>query len=544
MESTRFITPDNQVPDLKNINVFECDPALQRALEVFSAESATQDCRNYGSRLGTEDVMHLAQRANTHGPEPALFTRTGERQDRVIFDPAWHALLGILFEQGVHSSAWQDGKHVRRAALFYLHAQIEAGSLCPVTMTFASVAALHDQPLFSHLAPLIFSKRYDGSDAPLAQKRSMMIGMGMTERQGGSDVRSNTTVAINNGQYESQAAYELHGHKWFLSSPMSDAHLVLANEDEQLSCFYVPRWRPDGNRNGVRIQRLKDKLGNRSNASAEVQFEGAWGLRIGEQGAGLPMILRMVNQTRLDCVLGSAGLLRQAVVLAIHHVRHRMAFGKRLADQPLMQSVLADLALESEAAMWLGMALANAVAHQDDPREAALLRIMSPAAKFWVCKRSIAAIAECLEVWGGNGYVEDAPLARLLREAPVNSIWEGSGNVMCLDVLRALSRHPEAAQLLLESLTQESSAHPLLAAGVKELTQWLNGKDGHLQAQARGITQRLVLLVQANLLYRHAPTWVADAFVSSRFEGNAAVFGNVPYAEAPAMLERAYVSAA
>lgn len=540
MANATFITPDNQVPDLKNYNLFDCDPALQEALVEFSAGDAAEDCRDYGGKLGSEEVLHLAQQANTHGPEPAIFTRTGERQDAVTFDPSWHTLLGMLFDMGVHSSAWQDGRHVRRATLFYLHAQIEAGSLCPVTMTFASVAALQDQPLFSRLAPLIYSRHYDGSNAPLAQKRSMMIGMGMTERQGGSDVRSNTTIAIAKGSHESLAAYELHGHKWFFSSPMSDAHLVLANEEDQLSCFYVPRWRPDASKNAVQIQRLKNKLGNRSNASAEVEFDAAWGLRIGEQGAGVPVILRMVNQTRLDCVLGSAGLLRQAVVQAIHHVRYRMAFGRRLADQPLMQSVLCDLALESEAALWLGLSLANAVTRQEDPLQGALLRIVAPAAKFWVCKRSIAAIAECMEVWGGNGYIEDAPLARLLRESPVNSIWEGSGNVMCLDVLRALSRHPDAAALLFDSLAEDCRADPVLTAGVEELNRWLQGSADDLQAQARRITQRLVLLFQATLLYRHAPTWVAEAFVRSRFEDNAGVFGITPCLDAPAILERAY----
>lgn len=543
MVATTFLSPDNQVPDLKNYSLFDCDRALQDALAALAGNGAADACRAYGARLGSEPVLHLAQVANRQGPEAALYTRTGERQDVVTFDPAWHALLAMLFEAGVHASAWQDGQHVLRAALFYQHAQIEAGSLCPVTMTFAAIAALQDQPIFARLAPLLFSRDYDGANAPLSDKRSMMIGMGMTERQGGSDVRSNTTIAIANGRHEGQLAYELHGQKWFFSSPMSDAHLVLAYEQEQLGCFYVPRWRPDGSKNTVHIQRLKDKLGNRSNASAEVTFEAAWALRIGEQGAGVPTILRMVNQTRLDCVLGSAGLLRQGLVQSIHHVRHRMAFGRRLADQPLMQSVLCDLALESEAALWLGMALAKAVTQQDDPLQQAWLRIVSPAAKFWVCKRSIAAIAECMEVWGGNGYIEDAPLARLLREAPVNSIWEGSGNVMCLDVLRALSRHPQAAALLLDHLAGDCRADPVLSTAMNELAQWLAGPPAALQAQARSIAQRLVLLVQATLLYRHAPAWIAEAFVRSRFEQMGGVAGTYAYANAPAILERAYRAA-
>ena len=321
---------------------------------------------------------------------------------------------------------------------------------------------------------------------------------------------------------------------------MSDAHLVLAYEQEQLSCFYLPRWRPDGSMNTVHIQRLKNKLGNRSNASAEVTFDGAWALRVGEQGAGIPTILRMVNQTRLDCVLGSAGLLRQGLVQAMHHTRYRRAFGKRLADQPLMQSLLCDLAIESEAALWLGMALAHAVTQQNDPVQKAFLRIVAPAAKFWVCKRSIAAIAECMEVWGGNGYIEDAPLARLLREAPVNSIWEGSGNVMCLDVLRALSRDPEGAALLLEYLADDCRADPVLSQAMAQLKQWLSASADVLQSRAREITQRLVLLVQATLLYRHAPAWLAEAFVRARFEESAGVFGASIYTDAAAILERAY----
>ncbi|ETF04240.1 acyl-CoA dehydrogenase [Advenella kashmirensis W13003] len=535
-----FATPDNQVPDLKNYNLFDCDPVLHEALTAFDASDAVQSCRDYGGRLGSEQVLQLARRANAHEPEAAIFTRTGERQDRVDFDPAWHALLGMLFEQGVHSSAWQDGRHVQRAARFYLHAQTEAGSLCPVTMTFAAVAALQEQPLLAQLAPWLFSRDYDGADAPLSQKRSMMIGMGMTERQGGSDVRTNTSVAVDAGLHESHPVYELHGQKWFFSSPMSDAHLVLAYEGDQLGCFYMPRWRPDGSRNAVHIQRLKNKLGNRSNASAEIAFDGAWGLRIGESGAGIATILRMVNQTRLDCVLGSAGLLRQGVVQALHHARHRMVFGRTLDAQPLMQSVLCDLALESEAALWLGLALARSVAHAEDPLQKAFLRIVAPAAKFWVCKRSIAAIAECLEVWGGNGYIEDAPLARLLREAPVNSIWEGSGNVMCLDVLRALSRHPDATALLLDHLADDCRADTVLAAAMTELAQWLAGPADALEAQARKVTQRLVLLVQATLLYRYAPSWVAQAFVRSRFEEPGGVMGGSAYADAAAILARAY----
>ena len=542
MAATSFITQDNQVPDLENYNLFDCDPALSDVLHRFGAATGSEACQRYGGKLGSAEILRKAQLANVQTPEAALYTRTGEREDAVRFTHAWHELLGMLFAEGVHASAWEDGRHVQRAALFYLHAQTEAGSLCPVTMTFASIAALRDQPIFAALAPLLFSRDYDPADAPLAHKRSMMIGMGMTERQGGSDVRTNTTRAIPDGVHDGLPLYSLHGQKWFFSSPMSDAHLVLAYTQSQLGCFYVPRWRPDGQKNSVHIRRLKNKLGNRSNASAEVDFDGASGLLIGREDEGLSTILRMVNQTRLDCVLGSAGLLRQGLVQALHHARHRVVFGKRLVDQPLMQSVLCDLALESEAGLWLGMSLAHAVAQSDDPLQQAYLRIVSPAAKFWVCKRAIAALAECLEVWGGNGYIEDCPLPRLLREAPVNSIWEGSGNVMCLDVLRAMSRQPDAANALLTQLAREVAGEAPLAAAANELSRLLSRDEATLQAQARNIAQRMVLLVQAALLLRYAPTEIAQAFSLSRFPFGGGVMGTVAQPMAEKILQRAYTA--
>ncbi len=540
MAATSFITQDNQVPNLENYNLFDCDPALRDVLQQFGSATSIESCRRYGGKLGSADILRKAQLANEQTPEAAIYTRTGERQDAIRFTSAWHELLGMLFAEGVHASAWEDGQHVQRAALFYQHAQTEAGSLCPVTMTFASIAALRDQPIFSSLAPLLFSREYDPADAPLAGKRSMMIGMGMTERQGGSDVRTNTTRATPEGMHDGLPLYSLHGQKWFFSSPMSDAHLVLAYTQSQLGCFYVPRWRPDGQKNSVHIRRLKNKLGNRSNASAEVDFDGAWGVRIGREDDGLSTILRMVNQTRLDCVLGSAGLLRQGLVQALHHARHRVVFGKRLADQPLMQSVLCDLALESEAGLWLGMSLAHAVTQADDPLQQAYLRIVSPAAKFWVCKRAIAALAECLEVWGGNGYIEDCPLPRLLREAPVNSIWEGSGNVMCLDVLRAMSRQPDAANALLTQLAREVAGEAPLVAAASELSRLLAQDETALQAQARNIAQRMVLLVQAALLLRYAPQEMVQAFILSRFPFGSGVMGTVAQPVADKILQRAY----
>src|SRR5690606_20849450 len=316
------------------------------------------------------------------------------------------------------------------------------------------------EPWFDSVAPLLFSSQYDERDAPLSSKVSMMIGMGMTEKQGGSDLRSNTTRAVSLGPGGRGNLYRVTGHKWFFSSPTSDAHLVLAGHEDVFSCFYVPRWLDDGSRNTLHIQRLKNKLGNASNASAEVELQDATGILVGEPGRGIATLVDMASYTRLDCVLGSAALLRQGLVQALHHARHRMAFGQPLIQQPLMQSVLMDLVLESEAATVLALRLARAFDDGDDKLAQAYRRILTPAAKFWVCKRSIGALAECMEVWGGNGYMEDGPMARLYREAPVNSIWEGSGNVMCLDVLRALKRHPDLAQVLLSGLEQDCADEP------------------------------------------------------------------------------------
>ncbi|NMG17647.1 isovaleryl-CoA dehydrogenase [Aromatoleum bremense] len=507
----------NQVPVLSDCNLFDTDIALREAVVREGAGWHAEALRGQGEVLGSADTQRLAELADRHVPELVAYDRCGRRVDDVDFHPAWARLLGMLYADGVHSSAWfepRPGAHVARAASFFLHGQAEAGSLCPVTMTFASIPVLRREPaLFGVLGDKFRSRDYDGRDVPLAGKRSVMIGMGMTEKQGGSDLRANTTRARLLGA--GGRDYALVGHKWFFSVPTCDAHLVLAQASAGPSCFFVPRWLPDGSRNAVRIRRLKDKLGNRSNASAEVEFEDAFGTLVGDEGRGIATIMEMAAQTRLDCVLGSAALMRRALVEAIHHARHRSAFGQVLVAQPLMRNVLADLALESEAATILAMRLAKAVEAGDDPLERAWRRIVTPAAKFWVCKRAIAFVAECMEVWGGNGYVEDGPMARLYREAPVNSIWEGSGNVMCLDVLRAVAREPDGSEALLRELSPVVAAEPTLAGTLNELAALLRSPD-EMQWRGRHVAMQLVLLAQAALLLKHAPATTAAAFIASR----------------------------
>ena len=454
--------------------------------------------------------------------------------------------------RGLHSRAWaqpEPGAQVARAAAYVMQGQVEAGTLCPTTMTFAAVPLLQREPpgvvdFGGQWLNALYSREFDGADAPLAAKRSALIGMGLTEKQGGSDLRAVTTRATPVGAAGRGRAYLLVGHKWFFSVPQADAHLVLAQTDEGLSCFFVPRWIPDGPRNAVRVRRLKDKLGNRSNASAEVEFEDAWGVMVGEPGRGLTVLLEMAATTRLDCVLGSAALLRQALVQSVHHARHRRAFGKPLIDQPLMRNVLVDLALESEAAMALGLRLARAVDERADASARALVRVGTPAAKLWVCKRAIAAVAECMEVCGGNGYVDDGPMPRLYRETPVNSIWEGSGNVMALDVLRALQREAAALPALEREFGQATGQYQDFDDA---LTRWraLLADEAQAEFQARRIAAGLARLWQAALLIQHAPAPVAQAFAASRLNTRGGVFGELAAGtDAQAILARAWPAAA
>uniref|UniRef100_E6PN62 Isovaleryl CoA dehydrogenase n=1 Tax=mine drainage metagenome TaxID=410659 RepID=E6PN62_9ZZZZ len=538
------------VEPLADYNRYATDPALREGAQREGAAWADAALLAMGAELGRATLQEQARLANVYGPVLRDFDPQGRRIDAVDFHPAWHSLMGGIFQRGFHSAAWAEprpGAHVARAAGYLMQGQVEAGTLCPTTMTFASIPILRREPaLWAQLEPHLFSREYDPADAPLAAKRGMLVGMGLTEKQGGSDLRTNTTLARPLGAGGRGAEYALVGHKWFFSVPQSDAHLVLARDaSDALSCFYVPRWRPDATRNAVRAQRLKDKLGNRSNASAEVEFQDAWGLLVGEPGRGIPILLEMATYTRLDNVLGSTALLRAALVQAMHHARQRSAFGKHLAEQPLMQAVLADLALETEAATTLALRLAAAFDREENaPREAAaaepqpggpvqleaaMRRILTPAAKLWVCKRAIEAVGECMEVLGGSGYVEEQPLARMLREAPVNSIWEGSGNVMALDLLRALQREPQAAQALQDWLADACQGDAALTRALAALDA-LRIEAQRNPAQARALVQDLVLLVQAVLLRQHAPTFVADAFIASRLgcARGGRIFGVLP----------------
>ncbi|WP_279213841.1 acyl-CoA dehydrogenase family protein [Delftia acidovorans] len=515
----------NQVDELTDFNLLEADPALAEALQRNGAARHIPSLSRYAQQLGERATWELAEQANRHTPELHRFDARGRIIDAVEFHPSWHTLLGLYRQQGLISLPFEDssaGRWSAWAAGFYLHGQVEQGTLCPATMTTAAIPLLQKEPaLWQQLQGKLFSHEYDPRDLPVGDKASMWLGMGMTEKQGGSDVRANTTVAMPVHAGGRGGEYLLRGHKWFFSAPMCDAHLVVARMGEGggQACFYVPRWRPDGSRNAVRVQRLKDKVGNRSNSSSEVEFEDAWGILMGEEGRGIPTIIEMATYTRLNCVLGSAAILRSATVQALAYARRRSVFGKLLAEQPLMRTVLADLALESEAALQIAMRLAQAYERggdEGDPLERAWKRIMTPAAKFWVCKRGVELTGEAMEVLGGNGYVDTGVMARLFREAPVNSIWEGSGNVMCLDVLRAISREPDGAQLLLQDLIDTAAGEPALLQQAQSLARRLSGPPDQLEAQARRLVQDLVLLAQACLLRRHAPPAMADGFIATR----------------------------
>lgn len=552
MTATHRVT--NQAPPLSDYNAFETDAALVEAVRRYGASWRQTALSHDGAALTTPDVLALADLANRHAPELATHSPRGERIDALEFHPSWHQLLARLRAEGLHALPFSDpqpGAMAARCAGYFLHAQLESGSLCPLTMTFASIPVLQREPaLFATLRDKLYAREHDARDAPLPQKRSMMVGMGMTEKQGGSDVRSNETHAYPLGAGGRGQAYRLVGHKWFFSAPQCDAHLVLARTAEQagISCFYVPRFSPDGSKNAVHVQRLKDKLGNRSNASSEVELLNAYGVMIGDEGRGVPTIIEMANYTRLDCVIGSAALMRAALVQAIHHARHRSAFGRLLADQPLMRNVLADLALESEAATVLFMRLAHAFeedAAARSPQARGWRRIVTPAAKFWVCKRTLEFTGEAMEVWGGNGYVETGPMARFYREAPVNSIWEGSGNVMCIDVLRAIEREPDAAAALFDEWRDAARHSAPLAGALAELTCLLSLEPEPREACARRIAQRIALVAQASLLLRDGPYAVAQAFVATRFGHDSSetgrVFGTLPATiDHAALVERAF----
>ncbi|EHK65231.1 isovaleryl-CoA dehydrogenase [Achromobacter arsenitoxydans] len=542
----------NQVPPLEDYSLYDTDPALREAVRREGADAWAGDLNAHGAWLGRAQTLAAGAEANRCPPRLLSYDRAGHRVDRIEFHPSWNLLMDGIMARGLHSRAWMQpapGAHAARAAAYLMQGQVEAGTLCPTTMTFAAVPLLQREPagavdFAGQWLPALYAREFDGSDAPLSAKRSALIGMGMTEKQGGSDLRAVTTRATPLGAPGRGGAYQLVGHKWFFSVPQADAHLVLAQTDLGLSCFFVPRWIPDGPRNAVRVRRLKDKLGNRSNASAEVEFEEAWGVMVGEPGRGLAVLLEMAGATRLDCVLGSAALLRQALAQSAHHALHRHAFGKALIDQPLMRNVLADLALESEAAMALGMRLARAVDERAGAGARALVRVGTPAAKLWVCKRAVAAVAECMEVWGGNGYVEEGPMPRLYRETPVNSVWEGSGNVMALDVLRALQRESEALPALEAEFARAAGQHRAFDEAVDRWKQLL--ADGaQAEFHARRVAGGLARLWQAALLIQHAPDAVAQAFVGSRLQAGGHMFGELSAGvDTQAILARAWPAAA
>lgn len=544
----------NTVAPFENINLFAADPALQEALEREGAGDAAAALHALGAELGRAETLDLARLANVHGPRLHNFDRQGHRIDEVEFHPAWHSLMALLIGHGAHATPWQGGAgaQVARAARYLLFGQVENGSQCPVTMTYAAVPALRQSPrLAAKWLPKILSCQYDPRSLPVGQKHGALIGMGMTEKQGGSDVRGNTTRAAPVAPSEARArfgddgeeVFRIVGHKWFFSAPQSDAHLILAQAEAGLSCFLLPRYLPDGARNAIRVQRLKDKLGNRSNASAEVEFAGAYGWLIGQPGRGIPTILEMGSHTRLDCVLGSAGAMRAALTHALHHARRRLAFGRPLASQPLMQNVLADLALESEAATVFAMRLARCFDESADPAQAMLARLLTPAGKYWICKRGPGFGAEAMEVIGGSGYVEESPLARLYRELPVNSIWEGSGNVMCLDVLRALNKSPAALEALAAELARAGNGDAFFVAYRSTLLADLAQQQQPDEFGARVRAERVVLAVQAALLLRHAPDYVSSAFIASRLKREpGGAYGRLPSGmDCAAILARALV---
>lgn len=510
----------NQTPALENYNSYDSDPALQEAVRREGAAWAEDAIRAHGARCGSAEVIGWGFLANEFRPDFHSHDRTGQRTDCVRYHPAYHQLMRLALENGLHSSPWTDprlGAQVARAAKYYLQAQAEAGHGCPVTMTFASVPALRkaSPALAAQWLPKILACGYDPRNISHEHKDAVTIGMGMTEKQGGSDVRANTTRATPLDTSGSGAAYELTGHKWFLSAPMCDAFLMLAQTDAGLGCFLVPRWRPDGGKNPVQIQRLKNKLGNRANASSEVELDGALGWLVGEEGRGIATILEMVAMTRFDCMIGSSAGQRQAVAQAAHHAAYRRVFGKKLLQQPLMRNVLADLQLEVEGSLALTFRMARALDSLGQEQEALLLRLGAAVGKYWICKRTPTHAYEAMECLGGNGVSEDFILARLYRDAPINAIWEGSGNIQALDVLRAIRKNP----VVLDAWFAETGKGLGRMAELDRAVARLRNALADLQdaeQRARWLTEQLALTLQASLLLQAGDTAVAEAFVRSR----------------------------
>lgn len=520
MGETHTVT--NQPPPLSGYNIFSSDRALVEALAREDASGDRSEIEMLGELAGSAQAIAWGFDANEHPPELHTHDRFGNRIDEVTFHPSWHRLMETATGYGAHAAAWREarpGAHVARAAKFFVWSQVEAGHVCPISMTYAAVAALRVQPeVAAEWEPPLTARSYDPLLRPIARKQSALCGMALTEKQGGSDVRANQTEAVFDASGPLGDAYALTGHKWFCSAPMCDAFVALAQTPEGLTCFLVPRILPDGTRNTILLQRLKDKLGNRSNATAEIEFDRTWAVRIGESGRGVRTIVEMINCTRLDCINGSAALMRQAVAQAVHHATHRVAFGRTLVDHPLMQNVLADIALESEAATTLLMRLAGAADRAPhDPHESLVKRLGTAVGKYYVCKRGPTVVAEALECLGGNGYVEESILPRLYREAPVNAVWEGSGNVNALDVLRVLAKQPESIEAFFDEIRPARSE-----ARIDSAAQALRGAlrdPSDAEARARILVERMATLWQAALLIQHAPAAVSDAFVASRIAG-------------------------
>lgn len=508
----------NQPPPLQDFNRAAGNRALRDALAREGAAWADAELLECGAELGRSEWIVRGELANRHPPLLKRFDRFGRRIDAFEFHPAWHECLAWLKGKGLGGGTWADprpGAHVRRAALFQLFAEVECGSLCPVTMTHGAVPVIAREPALAEpWLRLLHAPEYDARALAATAKRGVLIGMGMTERQGGSDVRANTTQAVPAGD----GCYRITGHKWFLSATMSDAFVVTAHAPGGLTCFLLPRLLPDGTRNALRIERDKDKLGDRANASAEVEFDDALAWRIGDEGRGIATVLEMGNHTRLDCANGSAGLMRAALAEAVHHARHRHAFGRALIEQPLMANVLADIALEVEGHVALCLFVAGCVDREGSWEDAALLRrLLTPVAKYWVCKRTPAVVAEAMEATGGNGYVEDGPMPRLFRQSPLNSIWEGAGNIMCLDVLRVLAREPRATDVLVALLEHADARVPAYRRALDALKNRLTGPPAH-EASARLLTAQIAVLVQAARLLADGAGPVADVFCASRLE--------------------------
>lgn len=511
----------NQFDELENYNLFETDTVLKEILTRYGSQDQAR-LTEMGKVVGSAEYYDYADLANRHTPILHAFDARGRRKDFIEFHPAWHKWMGLNRQFDTHAHPFNQpnssSKWVEWAARFYLAGQVECGNLCPNSMTLGSIPLIQREPeLWAKIGDKLLSTEYDERDVPISQKKSIWLGMGMTEKQGGSDVRANETIAVPVAESGRGQAYLLTGHKWFFSAPMCDVHLVVAKtEQDGLACFFVPRWLEDGTKNPIHIQRLKDKVGNRSNSSSEVEFKEAWGIMIGEAGRGIPTIIEMANYTRLTCSVGSTAMLRQALVQCIAYTRQRKAFGKHLAEQPLMRAVLADLALETEAAMQLSFHLAHCY-EAEDALSVAWKRIMTPASKFWICKRAVELTGEMMEIFGGNGYVDNGIMARIFKEAPVNTIWEGSGNVMCLDVLRAISSDVESIEILFQDLATTAMQDEQLKQELQNLFQLFQQTPEVLQFMGRSLVSRLVILAQAVLLKRHAPDYVADGFIQSRY---------------------------